>query len=129
MQNERTESRLAIAQPLSPDAQRVLASIALGVFEHDRVIQGARTALADLPDDTLNAISDLLDATIVTWCAIAKPAVRQAEALSEMMPGFGSMTLEKWADETGPSNRLELIRRLFETCGLADRLRAPEDLS
>lgn len=49
----------AIAGRISPDAEKVLFSIALGCFEHDRTIQDLRTRL-QLTDEDAETASRLI---------------------------------------------------------------------
>lgn len=56
---------------------------------------------------------------------IAAPAVRLAEALTAMMPGFGAMTIDRFK----PNDRRDLIEKLYEQSGIGDRINAKEKLS
>lgn len=52
--------------------------------------------------------------------AIAPAAIRLAEALSSIMPGFGQMAMARFDED----KRRELIHGLFERSGIGDRVRS-----
>lgn len=113
----------AAAGPLDRDGQLLLGQILIGVIQHDRLIQAAKAvALSEAEKD---AIAEIETQLVVVFAAIAPAAVRMAEALTAMMPGFGQMTLERFS----VADRADLVRPLFEQSGVGDRMRDSRQLS